>query len=231
MLLLAACEKASVEQHVAPVPEPPITPESTKQKVEALEQNAAAGNKIAPRSETLKQPEAQALDPTGREPLDDALTCLARTVYWEARGEGETSMEAIANVVMNRLGTPGVSRHRLCGGQTRPGAGAMPVLVVVRRAFGFRVRGRPVQVLEGDRPARVKSPTNGSNGGCVVLPSPQRQSCVGGRVHQNGRTRRPARRRQPESSGTHPRLGNPKVSRNSACLSNPAYWRALESSR
>ncbi len=107
MLLLAACEKASVEQHVAPVPEPPITPESTKQKLQALEQNAAAGNKIAPRSETLKQPEAQALDPTGREPLDDALTCLARTVYWEARGEGETSMEAIANVVMNRLGHQG----------------------------------------------------------------------------------------------------------------------------
>jgi spore germination cell wall hydrolase CwlJ-like protein len=107
VLLLAACEKPSVEQHVAAAPEPPITPESTKQKVEALEQNAAAGNKIAPRSETLKQPEAQALDPTGREPLDDALTCLARTVYWEARGEGETSMEAIANVVMNRLGHQG----------------------------------------------------------------------------------------------------------------------------
>jgi spore germination cell wall hydrolase CwlJ-like protein len=105
-LLLAACEKAPVEQAHAPVPAP-ITAERTEQKVEALEQNAAAGNKIAPRSETLKQPEAQALDPTGREPLDDALTCLARTVYWEARGEGETSMEAIANVVMNRLGHQG----------------------------------------------------------------------------------------------------------------------------
>ncbi len=100
MLLLAACEKAPVEQTPAPAP---TTAERTEQKVEALEQKAAAGNKIAPRSETLKQPEAQALDPTGREPLDDALTCLARTVYWEARGEGETSMEAIASVVMNRL--------------------------------------------------------------------------------------------------------------------------------
>jgi spore germination cell wall hydrolase CwlJ-like protein len=107
MLLLAACERAPVEQPVAPVPAAPTTPESTKQKVEALEQNAAAGNKTAPLLETIKRPEAQALDPTGREPLDDALTCLARTVYWEARGEGETSMEAIASVVMNRLGNNG----------------------------------------------------------------------------------------------------------------------------
>ncbi len=106
VLLVGACEKASVEQHGASVPAP-TTAENTEQKLEALEQNAAAGNKSAPLSVTIKRPEAQALDPSGREPLDDALTCLARTVYWEARGESETSMEAIASVVMNRLGHHG----------------------------------------------------------------------------------------------------------------------------
>jgi spore germination cell wall hydrolase CwlJ-like protein len=105
-VLIAACGKAPVEQADA-LAQAPITAERTEQKVEALEQNAAAGNKTAPLAETIKKPEAQALDPTGREPLDDALTCLARTVYWEARGDTEESMEAIASVVMNRLGHNG----------------------------------------------------------------------------------------------------------------------------
>jgi spore germination cell wall hydrolase CwlJ-like protein len=39
--------------------------------------------------------------------LDDAITCLARTIYWEARGEAIVDMEAIASVVMNRLGHEG----------------------------------------------------------------------------------------------------------------------------
>lgn len=82
---------------------------ATEKKAEALEQNAAAaGNKAAPSPlETINKPEAQAIDPSGREPLDDAITCLARTVYWEARGEATVDMEAVANVVMNRLGHEG----------------------------------------------------------------------------------------------------------------------------
>jgi spore germination cell wall hydrolase CwlJ-like protein len=106
LLALTGCRKADVETTVpvAPVVESSI---SIEKKAEALEQNAAAGNKTAPAAEVIKRPEAQALDPAGREPLDDALTCLARTVYWEARGDSETSMEAIANVVMNRLGHDG----------------------------------------------------------------------------------------------------------------------------
>ena len=39
--------------------------------------------------------------------MDDAITCLARTIYWEARGTGKTEMHAVANVVMNRLGHEG----------------------------------------------------------------------------------------------------------------------------
>lgn len=39
-------------------------------------------------------------------PLDDALTCLARTVYWEAKGEGPRGMNAVAHVVLNRVAHP-----------------------------------------------------------------------------------------------------------------------------
>jgi spore germination cell wall hydrolase CwlJ-like protein len=113
LLTLAGCRKADVEQHVATAPVA-ATPEITEKKAEALEQNAAAGNTTVPPAEVIKRPEAQALDPTGKEPLDDALTCLARTVYWEARGDSEISMEAIANVVMNRLGHDGFP-DTVCG--------------------------------------------------------------------------------------------------------------------
>src|SRR6185295_9620445 len=109
---LAGCEKTNVGEHMAPAPV--AAPQSIEDKAEALEQNAAAGNKTVPSAEVIKRPEAQALDPTGREPLGDALTCLARTVYWEARGDSEASMEAIANVVMNRLSHGGFP-DTVCG--------------------------------------------------------------------------------------------------------------------
>lgn len=78
-------------------------------KAEGLEYKAsAAGGKVSPaQSEKLTKPEAQAVDPDGKKPLDDAISCLARTIYWEAKGEGIAGMEAIANVVMNRLGHEG----------------------------------------------------------------------------------------------------------------------------
>jgi len=83
--------------------------ETAESKAEVLEQNAAAeGSKALPTSsQIVTKTEAQAVDPVGEEPLDDAITCLSRTIYWEARGEEAASMEAIANVVMNRLGHEG----------------------------------------------------------------------------------------------------------------------------
>jgi spore germination cell wall hydrolase CwlJ-like protein len=113
MLVVAGCQKADDEKQieVAPVV---ATPQGTEKKAQALEQNAAAGNKTVPSFAVIKRPEAQALDPNGAEPLDDALTCLARTLYWEARGESEASMKAIANVVMNRLGHDGFP-DTVCG--------------------------------------------------------------------------------------------------------------------
>lgn len=92
-----------------PQDQPPATPAATAKKVEALEQNAAAGGdkSVPSRAEKMGASDAQAVDPTGKEPLDDAITCLARTIYWEARGEKAASMEAVASVVMNRLGHEG----------------------------------------------------------------------------------------------------------------------------
>ena len=83
--------------------------ESAENKAEVLEQNAASGgSKERPsKSETITKPESQAVDPVGNEPLDEAITCLSRTIYWETKGEDAASMEAVANVVMNRLGHKG----------------------------------------------------------------------------------------------------------------------------
>lgn len=83
--------------------------EAAASKAVELEQKASAvGGKAPPApSEIITRPEAQAVDPQGKKPLDDAITCLARTIYWEARGEGAAGMQAIANVVMNRLGHTG----------------------------------------------------------------------------------------------------------------------------
>ncbi|QLL11397.1 cell wall hydrolase [Pseudomonas chlororaphis] len=81
-------------------------PEVAEDKAQVLEQKAA-DQQPAPRSETITPPEAQAVDPAGAAPLDDAITCLARSIYWEAKGGAAADMEAVASVVLNRLGHEG----------------------------------------------------------------------------------------------------------------------------
>jgi spore germination cell wall hydrolase CwlJ-like protein len=90
--------------------------EAARSKAEALEAKASAeGDGKAPTAaQSITGSEARAVDPQGREPLDDALTCLARSIYWEAKGEDRPGMEAIANVVMNRLGREGFP-STVCG--------------------------------------------------------------------------------------------------------------------
>lgn len=81
-----------------------------KEKAEVLEQKVAKeGSKTPPppTDQLITKPQAQAVDPAGKEPLDHAITCLARTIYWEARGASTEAMEAVANVVMNRVGKEG----------------------------------------------------------------------------------------------------------------------------
>lgn len=77
----------------------------TLEQLKELEGQAAGtaeGSSAAP----LSKAAAAAVDPKGAAPLDDPLTCLARTIYWEAKGEDVAVMEGVANVVMNRLADP-----------------------------------------------------------------------------------------------------------------------------
>lgn len=83
--------------------------EVAEDKAQVLEQKAAekSSNVPVPKSEAITQSEVQAVDPAGNAPMDDAITCMARSIYWEAKGKDTADMEAVANVVMNRLGHEG----------------------------------------------------------------------------------------------------------------------------
>ncbi|MGL6244579.1 cell wall hydrolase [Pseudomonas sp.] len=83
--------------------------EIAEDKAQVLEHKAAEkGSDVpVPKSEAITQSEVQAVDPAGKSPLDDAITCMARSIYWEAKGKDTAEMEAVANVVMNRLGHEG----------------------------------------------------------------------------------------------------------------------------
>jgi spore germination cell wall hydrolase CwlJ-like protein len=83
--------------------------EVAEDKAQVLEHKAAenSGDTPVPKSEAITQSEVQAVDPAGKSPLDDAITCMARSIYWEAKGKNTADMEAVANVVMNRFGHEG----------------------------------------------------------------------------------------------------------------------------
>lgn len=83
--------------------------EAAENKAEVLEEKAAekGGDLPVAKSEAITTSEVQAVDPAGVAPLDDAITCLARSIYWEAKGKSSADMEAVASVVMNRLGHEG----------------------------------------------------------------------------------------------------------------------------
>ncbi|HDZ58094.1 MAG TPA: cell wall hydrolase [Pseudomonas xinjiangensis] len=83
--------------------------EAAISKAEVLEETAASegSTQQEPPAEPITKAEAQAVDPAGEAPLDDAITCLARSIYWEAKGQASADMEAVASVVMNRLAHEG----------------------------------------------------------------------------------------------------------------------------
>ncbi|WP_415756659.1 cell wall hydrolase [Pseudomonas sp. LT1P18] len=83
--------------------------EVAEDKAEVLERKAAekSADVPVPKSEAITTSEVQAVDPVGASPLDDAITCMARSIYWEAKGKSSADMEAVASVVMNRLGHEG----------------------------------------------------------------------------------------------------------------------------
>ena len=69
--------------------------EAAKGKAEVLEEKASAeGSKMLPtQAEIITKSQAQSVDPTGEEPLDNAITCLARSIYWEANRKDHAEME------------------------------------------------------------------------------------------------------------------------------------------
>ena len=83
--------------------------EVAEDKAQVLEEKAAEKDSdlAVPKSAVITPSEVQAVDPAGAAPLDDAITCLARSIYWEAKGVAGADMEAVASVVMNRLGQKG----------------------------------------------------------------------------------------------------------------------------
>lgn len=87
----------------------PAAAAKAEEKAAALEHDVAtqAADAKPARNETITATEAKAVDPQGAAPLDDTLTCLARTIYWESKGATDDDMQAVANVVMNRVGHDG----------------------------------------------------------------------------------------------------------------------------
>ena len=87
----------------------PAVQAAAQDKAQALEQKAAdkESPKVEPQAAPITKNEVQAVDPAGQAPVDDAITCLSRTLYWEAKGGESADMEAVANVVLNRLGHEG----------------------------------------------------------------------------------------------------------------------------
>ncbi len=87
--------------------------ETAKSKASVEEKAVVQGTKPPPGG-TITETEAQAVDRSGKERLDDAITCLARAIHWEAKNSGVVDMEAVAFVVMNRLGHEGFP-STVCG--------------------------------------------------------------------------------------------------------------------
>jgi len=115
-LWIATCFAAFLLVGLANAADQAQMEETAKDKAEVLEEKASAeGSKTLPTpAEIITKPQAQSVDPVGEEPLEDAITCLARTIYWEANRKDDAEMEAIANVVMNRLGHKGFP-NTICG--------------------------------------------------------------------------------------------------------------------
>lgn len=121
---------------------PPGTAEVAIDKAQVLEHKAAE-QQPAPKAEIITKAEAKAVDPSGESPIDDALTCLSRTIYWEAKGATDADMAAVANVVLNRVGHDGFA-DTVCG-VVKDGS--------QKRAcqFSWWCDGRPDQVQEDAR--------------------------------------------------------------------------------
>ncbi|QVM89126.1 cell wall hydrolase [Pseudomonas entomophila] len=83
-------------------------------KAHKLEEKVVEDAPPPEQQEKISPSEVQAVDPAGQAPMDDSITCLARTIYWEAKGADAQDMSAVASVVLNRLGHEGFP-NTICG--------------------------------------------------------------------------------------------------------------------
>ncbi|UYG04553.1 cell wall hydrolase [Halomonas sp. LR3S48] len=112
------------------------------QKAEILEQVVAPNVKVTEPTVPLSEQEAQVIDPEGSDPLEEPLTCLARSIYWEAKGVPGRDMESVANVVMNRLADEAFP-NTICD-VVKQGSEQSPC------QFSWWCDGRPDEVVEND---------------------------------------------------------------------------------
>lgn len=116
--------------------------EAAAAKAEVLERVVAPDATATPPEEPITEREVQAVDPAGSDPLEEPITCLARSIYWEAKGVPGRDMEAVANVVMNRLAHEGFP-NSICEVVTE-GSEQPPC------QFSWWCDGRPDEVVEPD---------------------------------------------------------------------------------
>lgn len=112
-------------------------------KAQALEEKVVDDAPPPKKTETLTPGEVKAVDPAGQAPMDDSITCLARTIYWEAKGADDKDMSAVASVVINRLGHDGFP-DTICG-VVKQGVESKSC------QFSWWCDGRPDQVEEAQR--------------------------------------------------------------------------------
>lgn len=127
---------------------PTLQADEAVRKAEQLEQVAAPDTDVSDITQPLSEQEAQAIDPEGSDPLEEPLTCLARTIYWEAKGVPGRDMESVANVVMNRLADEEFP-NTLCE-VVQQGSEQSPC------QFSWWCDGRPDEVVEDDAYEVVK---------------------------------------------------------------------------
>ncbi|MCE9681910.1 cell wall hydrolase [Halomonas alkalisoli] len=116
--------------------------DEAERKAEVLEQVVAPDVEVTEPTEPLSEQEVQVVDPEGSDPLEEPLTCLARSIYWEAKGVAGRDMESVANVVMNRLADEAFP-NTICD-VVKQGSEQPPC------QFSWWCDGRPDEVVEGD---------------------------------------------------------------------------------
>jgi len=106
---------------------------------------AVEAPEVLPTPEVTPEPAPETLVAVVPEPDPEDLRCLQQNIYYEARGEGEKGMQAVAEVTINRAKDPRYPKT-VCGVVTQKAKGVCQFSWVCDR----KTRGRPAPKREGD---------------------------------------------------------------------------------